>query len=276
MVRGNPKYWTGKVESLHPSTALIQGRSSLGIFRGTKKLLLKLTFRPEIPANSLIISFRDIKEEGLADAIITVSSAYWKAIRESLSFEEMPNGWDLFMAFIICWNMSAAMLKSMGERGSPCLKRLLWVKKSDIYPFIKTLEEAVVSKTFIQFNHLGGNPLAAMTLNRKSHSIESKALAKSIFRKTACFLEAEMYWRVSLVATKFFIICLSCMNAVWLVEMRSGNLLLNRLANILDSSFGNKLMTLIGQNSLTVAGDLIFDIITTLALFISSRFNWFW
>lgn len=123
----------------------------------------------------------------------------------------------------------------------------------------------------IQSIHFDGNPLAFITLVRNSQSMESKALAKSIFAKIAGLAEHATCCKISLVGRKFSVMCLSRVKAVCCAETKSGSTDLNLLARTLVMSFGIRFMILIGLKSPTVAELGFLGIITMLALLVSDK-----
>jgi hypothetical protein len=75
-------------------------------------------------------------------------------------------------------------MNNIGERGSPCLSPLLWVKGLPRQPLSRILEDDVARIRETKSRHLCSKPILVKTLRRKPQFRESKAFAMSSFRKT--------------------------------------------------------------------------------------------
>ena len=113
-----------------------------------------------------------------------------------------------------------------------------------------------------------------MTSLRNIQLIESKAFEKSTLTSMVGLFKAATWLRISRVAMKFSAMNLPFMKAVWCGLIKEASLGLNRFANNLDMIFGNRLMMLIGLNSVTNIAFSVFRIMTIFARLIVVRSIW--
>lgn len=78
---------------------------------------------------------------------------------------------------------SITRIKSIGDKGSPCLRPLLWWMISPGSPLTRTLVEEENNSLEMILHHKGPKPSWLKISNRKGHETESKALPISNFRR---------------------------------------------------------------------------------------------
>lgn len=78
-------------------------------------------------------------------------------------------------------SVSISIMKSSGERGSPCIRPLLCLIHGPHTPLSLTLEEDEARSKLSQLCHLTENPLCCSKSSKYSHDTESNTLVISIF-----------------------------------------------------------------------------------------------
>lgn len=150
-------------------------------------LLFMFILRPVRLAYIEMIKANTLSVLGCASTIIIVSSAYWI---DRLRWNEY---WPMHRSnciFISQFNESATIIKSIGDRGSPCLNPLSCLKNAVRLPLTLTVEYDDLSTCSIEEVHFGGKPLSISRLVRKHQLTVSKAFSKSTLYK----IDGIFFW----------------------------------------------------------------------------------
>jgi hypothetical protein len=135
------------------------------------------------------------------------------------------------------WRRSAAITKSRGDSGSPCLTPLLQWKSFPGKPLSRIEDVPELKIWEIQVHHLSRKPLACKTFSMDLCSTMSKAFSKSNLRMTISLLEVWHWHKYLNAHPKQSGIVLPCINPYWFLCITCKIAFYNLLERILARNF---------------------------------------